>query len=378
MAVPNSLAAHPCFKTVDPEACRALDRQCVWVKTQAGAWVVGQSSHDRDVYFIMTGHLRAVLNMARQDLIFTDMMAGDFFGEMSAFDGAPRAASVFAVTDSLVAKMPGPVFVELMFSHRPLGDAVVGTLIERVRDMSRRVGELGALNVRARVHAELLRLARPDREDPRRAIIVTPPNQSELAARNQHPAGDRLARAQRHGALRADRKAARRHRHHRCAQTQRRHRGGKRSVARTSTGPYSRKSSAQWPQTRSPAAPYAGIRRAPSPSSRKIQDNRSFGFVSQRFYSDRTDRTTLSEFRKPLTHSARRDRDARPRPRDARTPLRRSCWFPPNNGCVMGSQQGNFGTVVPRLLPAGRRRSRREEQTGSPPRPHQQLPRRQS
>ena len=40
-----------------------------------------------------------------------------------------------------------------------------------------------ALNVRGRVHAELLRLARPDRDDPKRAIIVTPPNQSELAAR---------------------------------------------------------------------------------------------------------------------------------------------------------------------------------------------------
>jgi CRP-like cAMP-binding protein len=102
---------------------------------------------------------------------------------MSAFDGAPRAASVFAITDSLVAKMPATVFVETMFSHRPLGEAVVRTLIDRLRAMSRRVGELGALNVRARVHAELLRLARPDRDDPRRAIIVTPPNQSELAAR---------------------------------------------------------------------------------------------------------------------------------------------------------------------------------------------------
>ena len=70
-----------------------------------------------------------------------------------------------------------------MFSHRPLGEAVVSTLISRLRAMSRRVGELGALNVRTRVHAELLRLARPDHDDPKRAIIVTPPNQSELAAR---------------------------------------------------------------------------------------------------------------------------------------------------------------------------------------------------
>jgi CRP/FNR family transcriptional regulator, cyclic AMP receptor protein len=183
MMVLNSLAAHPCFKTLDPESCRILDRHCVWVKTPAGAWVVGQSANDRDVYFIMTGRLRGVLHGVRQDLTFNNMEAGSFFGEMSAFDGAPRAVSVFAVNDSLVARMPCTVFIEALFTHRPLGEAVVAALIARVRELAVRVGELGALDVRSRVHAELLRLARPDRENPKRAIIHAPPNQSELASR---------------------------------------------------------------------------------------------------------------------------------------------------------------------------------------------------
>jgi CRP/FNR family transcriptional regulator, cyclic AMP receptor protein len=183
MSVPSTLSAHPYFRTLDAGACRVLDRQCIWLRTTAGAWIVDQSANDRDVYFIMSGQLRAVYNTARQDLIFNDMKAGSIFGEMAAIDGAPRAASIFAIVDSLVAKMPAHVFVETMFIHRPLNEAVVRTLIERLRAMSLRVSELGALSVRSRVHAELLRLARRDREDPRRAIIVTPPNQSELAAR---------------------------------------------------------------------------------------------------------------------------------------------------------------------------------------------------
>jgi CRP/FNR family transcriptional regulator, cyclic AMP receptor protein len=183
MMVPNSLAAHPCFKTLDPESCRILDRHCAWVKTPAGSWVVGQSANDRDVYFIMTGRLRGVLHGVRQDLTFNNMEACSFFGEMSAFDGAPRAVSVFAVNDSLVARMPCTIFIETLFSHRPLAEAVFAALIARVRELSRRVGELGALDVRSRVHAELLRLARPDRENPKRAIIFAPPNQSELASR---------------------------------------------------------------------------------------------------------------------------------------------------------------------------------------------------
>ena len=183
MTVPSTLAAHPYFRTLDVAACKILDRQCNWLRTPAGVWIVDQSANDRDVYFIMSGQLRAVYNTARADLIFNDMKSGSIFGEMAAIDGVPRAASVFAIVDSLVAKMPAHVFVETMFTHRPLCEAVMGTLIERLRAMSGRVSELGALNVRSRVHAELLRLARRDRDDPRRAIIVTPPNQSELAAR---------------------------------------------------------------------------------------------------------------------------------------------------------------------------------------------------
>ena len=108
----NSLAAPPCFKTLDPESCRILDRHCVWVKTPAGAWVLGQSANDRDVYFIMSGRLRGVLHSVRQDLTFNNMEAGSFFGEMSAFDGAPRAVSVFAVNDSLVARIPATVLLD--------------------------------------------------------------------------------------------------------------------------------------------------------------------------------------------------------------------------------------------------------------------------
>src|ERR1700734_4087351 len=142
----NSLSAHPCFKTLNPETCRVLDRHCIWLKTAAGSWVLGQTANARDVYFVMSGRLRAVLHGVRQDLIFTDMEAGLFFGELAALDGAPRSLSVFAVNDSTVAKMPCLVFVETMFTHRPLGEAVVATLVAPKNAMTRRHGELGALS----------------------------------------------------------------------------------------------------------------------------------------------------------------------------------------------------------------------------------------
>jgi CRP-like cAMP-binding protein len=137
----NSLSSHPCFKTLDPESCGVLDRDCVWLKATAGAWIVDQMADDRDVYFLMTGRLRAALHGSRQELVFTDIEAGSFFGELSALEGAPRSPSVFALEDSTVARMPSAVFVEAMFTHRPLGEAVVATLVARNRTMTRQVGE---------------------------------------------------------------------------------------------------------------------------------------------------------------------------------------------------------------------------------------------
>jgi hypothetical protein len=57
--VMNSLSMHPCFKMLDAESCRVLDRQCTWLKTPAGTWVEGQADNDRDVHFVLAGRLRA-------------------------------------------------------------------------------------------------------------------------------------------------------------------------------------------------------------------------------------------------------------------------------------------------------------------------------
>jgi CRP/FNR family transcriptional regulator, cyclic AMP receptor protein len=141
----NSLSVHPCFKTLDPESCQDLDRQCTWLKTPAGAWVVGQTNNDRDVYFVLTGRLRMALHGARRDSVSSDIGAGSFFGELSALEGVPDSLGAFALDDSTLAKMPSTVFVATMFNHRPLGEAVVATLVVRNRAMTRRVAQAASI-----------------------------------------------------------------------------------------------------------------------------------------------------------------------------------------------------------------------------------------
>jgi CRP/FNR family transcriptional regulator, cyclic AMP receptor protein len=137
----DSLSIHPCFKTLDPEACRDLDRQCTWLKTPGGAWVVGQGENDHEVYFVLTGRLRVALHGAGQDLAPSDIKAGSFFGELSALEGIPNSLTAFAVDDSTLAKMPSAIFVRTLFNHRPLGEAIVAALVVRNRAMTREVAK---------------------------------------------------------------------------------------------------------------------------------------------------------------------------------------------------------------------------------------------
>ena len=142
----STLLAHPCFKTLDPEACRDLDRRCTWLKTPAGAWVAGQAENDREVYFVLTGRLRVTLHAGRGVLVTSDIEAGSFFGELSALEGVPNSFGAFAVDDSTLVRMPSSLFVATTFNHRPLGEAVVARLVVRNRTMTRQVAEAAHIN----------------------------------------------------------------------------------------------------------------------------------------------------------------------------------------------------------------------------------------
>jgi CRP/FNR family transcriptional regulator, cyclic AMP receptor protein len=141
MMVTDSLAAHPCFKTLDPESCRILDRRCAWLQAAAGACVVDWTANDCNVYFVSVGRVRPALCEMRRDLISSDIEAGSFFGELNALEGVPRWHGVLAVNDSTVAAMPSAIFVEMLFTHRPLAEAVVARLVARNRAMTHRVAE---------------------------------------------------------------------------------------------------------------------------------------------------------------------------------------------------------------------------------------------
>jgi CRP/FNR family transcriptional regulator, cyclic AMP receptor protein len=180
----KTLAKIPMFKSLSSDAVKALDGRCAWRRVKAKEWVIDYQDEGIDVFFVVSGSVR-VLIYARsgREVILSDLHDGGYFGELAAIDGKPRSAGVLAVSDAVVAAMPGRVFMEVLNAHPNVAMHVLTMLAARVRALDNRVLEYATLNVRQRIYSELLRLARPMPDDLRKAILSPVPTHAEIAAR---------------------------------------------------------------------------------------------------------------------------------------------------------------------------------------------------
>ena len=172
------------FRQLGEEDIRRLDTQCYWRRYDAKQQILGYGDGGTDVFFVVSGVVRALIRTSGgRTVILGDIGAGEFFGELAAIDGQPRSASVVAVTAATLARMPAGVFRDTIHRHADACDQMLSLIAARFRLLANRVNELGNLDIRRRVVADLLRLSRPDGADRSRAVVSPPPYHAEIAAR---------------------------------------------------------------------------------------------------------------------------------------------------------------------------------------------------
>jgi CRP/FNR family transcriptional regulator, cyclic AMP receptor protein len=178
----ETLARVPLFRSLDREAVRRLDSQCLWRRAKAKEWVLDYKDGGAELYFVSQGHLRVLIRTpAGKESILRDIRSGEYFGELAAIDGQPRSAGIAAVTDSVIARMPPAIFRGVVHTYPDVCDQLLVLLASQIRMLANRVNEYATLDVRTRIYAELLRLARTGQSG--EAIISPPPTHAELAAR---------------------------------------------------------------------------------------------------------------------------------------------------------------------------------------------------
>ena len=180
----EALAEFELFSNLSAETVRDLSRRCRWHRFGMHQPIVEYQDSTRDVYFIIEGRVRAIyFSVSGREVSFSELPAGEMFGEIAAIDGQPRSVSVVALTDTLVAAMPVSVFWEMLRHHEAAVTAILNRLTRLVRRLSERVVEFSTLAVRDRIRAELLRLARQAAHGQNMVILMPPPTHAELASR---------------------------------------------------------------------------------------------------------------------------------------------------------------------------------------------------
>lgn len=166
----------------DDQRQRAL-QSLRWRRFGTGAVILDQDDTSGDVYFLGSGRLLAVYwTKDGREIIFSAITEGDYFGELTALDGAPRSLCVYARTAAELAVMPAAMFRELI-DHSPIfRHAILTNLSRRVRDLTERTCQLTTYSVVDRVKAFILRSAAEAGHLQPQAVLSDFPTHAEIAA----------------------------------------------------------------------------------------------------------------------------------------------------------------------------------------------------
>ncbi len=181
---PDTLLGVDIFRSLDHDARASIARHCHTYRYPAKHGVVCNQDTDDDVYFVISGKVRAtIFSRTGKEVAFRDMGAGEMFGDLSAIDGRPRCANVITLEESVVLNMSSSAFQDVLRGHSQVAFTVLCGLTELVRHLSDRVVEFSTLGVNNRIHAELLRLAKEYPRDGGRVEITHPLTHADIANR---------------------------------------------------------------------------------------------------------------------------------------------------------------------------------------------------
>lgn len=116
------------------------------------------------LYYIISGSVSVLIeDDDGREMIVAYLNPGDFFGEMGLFEQEDRSAWIRARTECDVAEISYESFNELTKSHAEFLYSVSKQMAQRLRDTTRKVGDLAFLDVTGRVARTLLDLSKePD------------------------------------------------------------------------------------------------------------------------------------------------------------------------------------------------------------------------
>lgn len=131
------------FSDLEPEYLKLLVGSCAMRSFETGQVIIEQGAEGIGLMVIVTGSVRVLKKRASgEDLEVATMGPGEFFGEMTVLDNAPRSASVVAAENTECLVLASWVFKASMATHPEIALQVLPVVVRRYRETNVRLQEL--------------------------------------------------------------------------------------------------------------------------------------------------------------------------------------------------------------------------------------------
>jgi predicted acylesterase/phospholipase RssA/CRP-like cAMP-binding protein len=125
---------------LDDVAVRELEGQVEWLVLHRGEVLMREGESADSLFVLISGRLQVFRTKASGEIQpIAETAAGETIGEMAFFTGEPRSASVSAMRDSVVVRLPHTVFEQLIARRPAIVRHVTRVQMERIRRTNERV-----------------------------------------------------------------------------------------------------------------------------------------------------------------------------------------------------------------------------------------------
>ncbi len=156
-----SLRVIPMFSGVSTETLESIASLLIERRFPKHKTIVEEGAPGDYMYIISEGRVKVTkLSGDGREKILELLDVGDFFGEMSLFDDAPRSASVKAMSDVRIMALARNDFLRLLSSSPGLALSVIQELTRRLRQVDEQASSLSFQRVKERTMGLLVRLAK--------------------------------------------------------------------------------------------------------------------------------------------------------------------------------------------------------------------------
>lgn len=154
------LSQIPLFTQLAPPVLEMLALRLKSRSYKPGEVIFQQDDPGQTFYIIQTGLVKIYLPSEEGgEAVLTILVPGEFFGELSLFDGAPRSATAAAIEPTETLLLDREDFLQFLREHPEASLTVFAVLASRLRKADGIIADAAFLDVQARIAKKLLQLA---------------------------------------------------------------------------------------------------------------------------------------------------------------------------------------------------------------------------